>query len=125
LEIPQFPQKGNTSLRNSCANVPPHNLHNAYCRENPGQVVFLALPPPYYAPRAIRYVPATREARMPEKVRKNQKTKAGAKLKPGKTGAFASNNSLPLHLPFTGSNSFAFPSGPEVTTATSRPASDS
>jgi hypothetical protein len=34
--------------------------------------------------------------------RRNQKTKAGATLKPGNTGAFASNNSLPLHFPFTG-----------------------
>jgi hypothetical protein len=32
----------------------------------------------------------------------DQNTKAGAKLKPGNTGAFASNSSLPLHFPFTG-----------------------
>ena len=33
--------------------------------------------------------------------RRGQKTKAGAKLKPGNTGTLASNNSLPLHFPFT------------------------
>jgi hypothetical protein len=36
------------------------------------------------------------------KIRENQKTKAGAALKPGSTGAFASKSSLPLHLPSTG-----------------------
>jgi hypothetical protein len=128
-EIPQFSQKGNTLVdEKSGAVVPPQTVPNGHPRSrirgNSGKVAALALRSA--SRHAARDSPGTSnpgEGCLAES--RNQKTKAGARLKPGSTGAFASNSSRPLHLPFTGSKSFAFPSGPELTTATSRPCNNS